>query len=771
MDKSGVGKIPRRSSTRGVATIKAAEPIKPQLNADRVWLWVIPALIFLTVLAMGFVLQQVLNRNWQLEQESQLDEAGSVHAILLERQLSRYTVAAHLLGHKIRETNGDTGDFEAYANRVIEEIGGIANLQLAPNGIITHIHPLKGHEKALGYDIISNQFLQPGSMKAIESQRLTVIGPLNLVQGGTGILGRYPVFLPDGEGGEKFWGLVSALIMLDDFLAASQLDYLTDQGYVYRLWRIATETGQKAVFAGVADQELTPPVVTTTVNLPNEEWFLDVAFATPIGHYPGYLSGITVTALLSVVLAWLAWFYLRLPERLRSEVKTKTRQLETLAFYDQLTGLPNRKLFLDRLTHAIHRQQRTQRPFALFYIDLDGFKLINDSLGHQIGDRLLEEVANRLALNIRKSDTAARIGGDEFTVLLVDIQPPTDVGLLARHLLSELAKPASIDNHTLSITVSIGITLCPHDGSDADRLLNNSDLAMYRAKNLGKNNAQFFSESLHQEIAKRQDLVDTLSVALEHNELFPVYHPVLSRTTGKVVAVEALLRWQPPGQDLVLPVDFLSATEDSGLIIRLGEHVLRQAVEEIRLVNQGRGANRIGLSVNLSARQFRHPDLGDLLTRVLNSTGLEPCLLSLEIDESNFAFHNTETGNILNRLKSCGINLVVDHFVTGHAPLRQLKEPPVRAVKIDFSLISNIHTNQDNFTIVSAIIAMAHSMKVDAIAQGVETVAQLEALDSIGCELVQGFLFGKPVAARELPELIRQIESRWHNNDPTTHNS
>lgn len=748
-----------------MATIKAAKPISPRQHSGKVRLWVIPGLIFFAVLIMGYVLQQILDKNWQLEQESQLDEAGSVHAILLERQLSHYTVAAHLLGHKVRESNGEIDDFEAYASRVIKEIGGIANLQLAPKGVISRIYPLKGHEKALGYDIIANRYLNPGSMKAIASHRLTVIGPIELVQGGTGILSRYPVFLPDGQGGETFWGLVSALILLDDFLAASQLDYLTDQGYVYRLWRMAPETGQMAVFAGVKDRELTPPVVTTTVNLPNEEWFLDVAFATPLAHYPGYLSGIAVAALLSAVLAWLAWFYLRLPERLRTEVEIKTRQLEAMAFYDQLTGLPNRKLFLDRLIHAIHRQQRTQRPFALLYIDLDGFKLINDTLGHQIGDRLLEEIASRLAFNIRKSDTAARIGGDEFTVLLMDIEPPTDVGLLARNLLGELAKPVTIENHTLTTTVSIGITLCPHDGRDAERLLNNGDLAMYRAKNLGKNNVQFFSESMNQEIAKRQALVDTIAAALEKGELFPVYHPVFSRSTGKVVAVEALLRWQPPGQDLVLPVDFLAATEDSGLIISLGERMLRQAIEEMQAINQGRGSDRIGLSVNLSRRQFRHPDLGDLVSQSLNGTDLDPGLLTFEIEESNFAFNNAETGNILERLKLCGINLSIDRFVTGHAPLRQLKHPPVGAIKIDLSLVADIHTSRECFNIVSAIIAMSRSMELEVIAQGVETTAQLDALTAIGCDLMQGFLFGQPVAARALPELIRQIESRWPSDD------
>ena len=720
---------------------------------------------------MGLILQHSLNTTWRIEQENQLGDAASVHAILLERQLSRYTVAAHLLGHKVRESNGEIADFEAYASRVIKEIGGIANLQLAPGGIITRIYPLAGHEKALGYDIISNQYLRPGSMKAIESQRLTVIGPLDLVQGGRGILGRYPVFLPDDQGGETFWGLASVLILLEDFLAASQLNLLSEQGFQYKLWRIAPETGQKSVFAGVTEQALIAPVVTASVKLPNEEWFLDVAYTSSLGRYPGYYSGIMVAVLLSAVLAWLAWFYLRLPERLRTEVEIKTHQLTNMAFYDQLTGLPNRKLFLDRLTQAIHRQQRTHRSFALLYIDLDSFKLINDTLGHQVGDHLLGELASRLALNIRKSDTAARIGGDEFTVLLTDIQPPTDVGQLARNLLRELGKPAVIDGHTLASTVSIGVTLCPEDGVTADTLLNNGDLAMYRAKTLGKNTVQFFSKALNQEVEKRQELVERIATAMERGELFPVYQPIFSRISAKVVAVEALLRWQPPGQDLVLPVDFLAATEDSGLIVTLGERMLRQAMEEIRIINQGRGEHPVGLSVNLSRRQFRHPDLGNLLSQSIAEGKLSRDLLFFEIDESNFSINNNETAAILKRLEEFGVNLTIDHFVTGHAPLGQLKSPPVRAVKIDLSLISDLTTHRECFTIVSAIFAMCRSMDLQVIAQGVETQDQFDTLAAMGCDFMQGFMLGKPVAARQLPELIRQVESRWQPEHSASQNT
>ena len=717
----------------------------------------IPILILGAALAIGYTVQQVRDSNWRLERHQQLDDVAHIHAILLQRQLAKYTVAAHLLGHQLRENNGELANFEAYADRLIAEIGGITNLQLAPGGVISRIHPLPGHEAALGYDIVTNQYLRGGSMKAIESRTLTVIGPLNLIQGGVGIFGRYPVFLPDGRGGDVFWGLASVLIMLDDFLASTQLGLLTEQGYRYRLWRMAPETGEKTVFAGELEGKLAAPVTTATVSLPNEAWFLDLAFAAPQSHSPGYFIGLALSGLIGAGLAWIAYLYLRLPERLRHQVERQTRQLEAIAFYDELTGLPNRKLFIDRLTQAIHRQHRGGQAFALIYVDLDMFKNVNDTLGHSVGDRLLVAIANRLTDCIRKSDTAARIGGDEFTVLLMDIQPPANVAQLANNLLAVLGAPIEIDNHTIQCTASIGVTLCPDDGEDPEQLLNNGDLAMYRAKQLGKNNVQFFSGAMHDEAERRRVLYDRVVAALAEEALFLVYQPVVSLTTGKVVSVEALLRWRRDGGTVALPAEFIPAIADTNLITQVGQYVIRHAVRDIGAMNRDRRGDPIGLSVNLSSREFNHPDFFEAVRNALGRYSLSPALLTLEIPEAAFSERLTGTRTGLETLGQAGVGLSIDHFGTGYASLRDLRHP-VLAVKIDISLVAGINTDEDTFKLSSAAIAMSHLLGIRVVANGVETPAQLETLQGLGCDMAQGYLFGGPVAPGELPALIRRIE-------------
>ena len=719
----------------------------------------IPILIFAAVVAIGYAVQQIRDSNWDLERRQQLDDVAKVHAILLQRQLAKHTLAAHLLGHQLREHNGEIADFEAYADRLIAEIGGITNLQLAPGGVISRVHPLPGHEAALGYDIVTNQYLRRGSMKAIESRTLTVVGPIPLIQGGVGIFGRYPVFLPDGQGGDRFWGLASVLIMLEEFLASTQLGLLTEQGYHYRLWRLAPETGEKAVFAGVLDEELPPPVVTATVDLPNEQWFLDLTFATPEAHGPGYFTGLAISGLVGAVLAWIAYLYLRLPERLREQVAGQTRQLEAMAFHDELTGLPNRKLFIDRLTQAIHRQRRGGQGFALIYVDLDMFKAVNDSLGHSVGDRLLITIAERLTASIRKSDTAARIGGDEFTVLLMDIQPPADVAQLAANLLDTLRAPIQIDDHSIQCTASLGVTLCPDDGDDPEQLLNNGDLAMYRAKQLGKNTIQFFSTALHREAERRRAQYHGLVAALAGEALFLVYQPVFSFASGKVVSVEALLRWRRDGDRVAMPAEFIPAIADTNLITQIGQYVVRHAVEDITALNRERPGEPLGLSVNLSSREFNHPDFFAAVRTALAESGFSPALLTLEIPEAAFSDRLAGSRIGLDALGQAGVGLHIDHFGTGHASLRDLRHP-VLAVKIDATLVAGLTSDRDTFRLSAAAIAMSHLLGIQVVANGVETPTQLETLEALGCDMAQGYLFGGPVPLKELAALIRRIEDQ-----------
>lgn len=713
----------------------------------------IPCLVFIIVFGLGFVAQQLLDRNWRLERRDLLDEAARVHTILLQRQLGRHTVAAHLLGHHLRENGGHIDNFVDYADRLMAEIGGIANLQLAPGGVISQIHPPEGHEAAIGYDILGNNYLRSSTLRAIESRTLTVVGPIDLIQGGKGILGRYPVFLPDGQGGETFWGLASALIRLDDFIAASQLSLLRELGLNYRLRYFDDGLGREVVFAGENTRPLPEPVVTAQVSLPNEEWHLDVAFARPLGHSPFYYPGLLLTALVAGVLAWISYLYLKLPGQLRREVAIKTQQLREMAFHDELTGLPNRKLLIDRLNQAIHRQQRNGEGFALLYIDLDLFKVINDTLGHQVGDKLLVKIANRLTSHIRKTDTAARIGGDEFTLLLMDVHSANEVADVATHLLARLREPVVVDSHSLFCTASIGVALCPEDGSDPEVLLDHGDLAMYRAKELGKNTVHFYSQALNQAAELRRELYSNLSNALAGDQLFLVYQPVISLATGRVTSVEALLRWRLDDGGVMLPGEFLSVIADSPLMSALGEFVVRRATEEITRVNRTR-PHPIGLSINVTDKEFIHPGFADLVGRALGESLHEPPSMFFEITESTLANGGGETRDRLDDLRRKGVGIYLDRFGTGAVRIPDLK-PPIIAVKLDAKVLAA------SDRVPSAVIAMCHLLGIQVVAQGVENLAELRALQAMGCDLAQGYLVCPPVAAEELAGEIQRVESEW----------
>jgi diguanylate cyclase (GGDEF)-like protein/PAS domain S-box-containing protein len=432
-----------------------------------------------------------------------------------------------------------------------------------------------------------------------------------------------------------------------------------------------------------------------------------------------------------------------------TERKTVEEHIEYQAYHDALTGLPNRRLFRDRLTVALAHARRLKHPLAVMFLDLDRFKVVNDTLGHSVGDEFLKVVATRLQAALREEDSVARMGGDEFTVLLADLKTSNDAAKIAQKVLETVAQPLPIEGTELFLTTSIGIALFPSDGDTAEALLANADHAMYRAKDAGRNSYQMFTPAMNSRALERLSLESDLRHALGRNELELYYQPQINIATGRITGVEALLRWNRPGFGLVGPKEFIPVAEETRLIVPIGEWVLHEACRQAKAWEQGRQSS-FRMAINLSPRQFQHSDLPQLIGAALALSGLAPASLELEITESLAMQNTTRTIATLHRLREMGVQIAIDDFGTGHSSLNYLRSFPIDSVKIDQEFVQEIEASAADRAIVSAVIGMARGLRLRVTAEGVETERQLNFLREQGCEEVQGFLFGEPVPASAL---------------------
>jgi diguanylate cyclase (GGDEF)-like protein/PAS domain S-box-containing protein len=434
-------------------------------------------------------------------------------------------------------------------------------------------------------------------------------------------------------------------------------------------------------------------------------------------------------------------------QRLEIEVgerKMAEQRARHLADHDPLTGLPNRRLLEDRLTQALALSYRNRKQTAVMFVDLDRFKTINDSLGHAVGDLLLKEVALRLVNQLRTGDTICRIGGDEFVVVLPEIKRASDAAQVAQKVIEELSRPIPADERELTVTPSIGIAVFPDDGRDAETLIRNSDAAMYHAKEKGRANYQFFTAAMNQAASRRIALESGLRRALGKDELRVHYQPLVDARTGRVSGHEALVRWQHPERGLVPPAEFIQLAEETGMILKLGEWVLREACRWATFIGVERGLH---IAVNLSPRQFNDPKLVQVVAAALQETGLPARLLELEITEATAMQHSDIALGTLKKLKQLGVSISIDDFGTGYSSLSYLKRFPVDKLKVDRSFTTEIPGDADQCAIVSAIVALAHALDIQVIAEGVETDAQRDFLRDCGCDYLQGYLTGKPADA------------------------
>src|ERR1700722_12812863 len=434
--------------------------------------------------------------------------------------------------------------------------------------------------------------------------------------------------------------------------------------------------------------------------------------------------------------------------------KVAEERVQFLAYYDALTGLPNRTLLQDRLEKALAAARRQKNKLALLYLDLDRFKDINDSLGHSVGDLFLQEVAERLKRWGRQQDTVGRLGGDEFLIMLTDAKDIPDAAVAAERLMDAMTTEFVVQGHSLNIGCSIGISIFPEHGADADTLIKNADAAMYSAKANGRNNFRFFTEEMNAQVVERLTLEKSLRLALDKKELFLMYQPQMDMATGKVVGLEALLRWQHPKFGLVPPDRFIRLAENSGLILPIGEWVLRTACSQARTW-QEEGFPKVTVAVNVSAIQFRQEGFCRLIRKVLDETGLAPQYLELELTESLLLANADLMLAVVQKLKAMGLTLAIDDFGIGYSSFGYLRQFQVSKLKIDRSFIRDVAVNPDDAAITAAIISMAKSLKLRVIAEGVETEEQMSFLRAHHCDEIQGYYFSKPLTADKIADKLR----------------
>jgi diguanylate cyclase (GGDEF)-like protein/PAS domain S-box-containing protein len=1026
---------------------------------------------FFAAAALGTIFASLALHVHTLSRQKDAEVTAANQSSALEERLERSLSSTYALAAVLRQGNGRIARFEELAGEMLHIYGGIASLQLAKDGVVSEVAPLKENAKALGHDLLSDPSRNKEALLAVQSHALTLTSPLELLQGGLAVIGRLPVYLPDDSGRDAFWGFTIAVIRIPDLLASSGLPALARDGYRYKLSYAPTAEEPHIAFAQSDAQPMNSPVA-RTIAIPNGHWYLAIEPAQGwVDPLAPVLAGITVF-LLALCTAWVAhttfkqplilrrrveqrtselahsnqalsleiaqrkraqdeaqhlsqmysalsrtngaivrigdrdklleeicrtavehggfvlarialknpddgrwhwvarcgedvnlphcddmmpnlldtgsvrgngnilkicsdinadnvcplcpaaeaagfrshavlqlrqddrtvglfslyanerdyidekqlklldemvsdvsfaldniereanrrktedklrklslaveqsasaimitdrdgiieyinpWFtrisgylpeeiigktpnilkapethpetYKRLWETLLSgkewtgelhntnkngelywcletisplkndageithyvavtedisERKQNEQTIRHLAFHDALTGLPNRRLFNDRLHQAVVSRQRRNGGFALMLLDLDRFKTVNDSLGHDTGDALLKAVGERLLSCTRAGDTLARMGGDEFALLVLDIDHPEDVAHLARKLTSVLEEPFQLYGHEIFATTSIGITMFPTDAGDADALVKNADIALYRAKDLGRDNFQFFTEDMNAAMLQRLQLETSMRWAVERGEFMLHYQPQIDVGSGEIHSCEALIRWRHPDLGMVPPSQFIPLAEESGLISQIGEWILRTACKQAKDWELAGCPTRI--AVNLSARQFHQGNLAELIGSLLSEFDLRASLLEVEITEGTVMSDSTQTLSMLDELHAMGVQISIDDFGTGYSSLAYLKRLPIQVLKIDQSFVRDIHTDADDRAIVTAVIALAHSMKLKVVAEGVETREQLAFLSEHGCDIVQGYLFSKPVSAEDASALLQ----------------
>jgi len=700
---------------------------------QKTWL---PALLGAVVFLSGWYAVHLSARLGTHERYKQTAQVLSAQAAEIERRLSNTLTSTYILAHELMRTDGEFDTFKDVATNVLLMIPGISNLQLAPQGVIEQIHPLVGNEKAIGHNILLDDARRDEARLAIERKSLTLAGPFELIQGGVAVIGRKPVFL-NRDGADYFWGFTSALILLDDLLNDIGLQELVETNTHYQLSRIHPQTGKLDVFAGNAGTDF-KPTHEVDIIVPNATWVLQAQ-----QHSNGISSstwmGYVMTLIATLLTIALSYKFVREPSRLRRLVREQTADLHYLAYHDSLTRLPNRRGFMDLLENCIAQAIANEKPLTVMLIDLDLFKEVNDTLGHQMGDLLLQTVATRLQDCTYEVLSLSRWGGDEFIAILpYELQGPDCLGV-ANCIKSRLAKPLQLGDERVTVSASIGMAALDSDTRDAASMLKCADLAMYESKKSQRGGYAHYSIEIQLREQRRLELKQLLRGAISREELQLYFQPIVCADTGSINKAEALIRWFSPELGPVNPDELIPVAEQAGLISDIGEWVFQQAVGRVKKWQRLYCPN-MQVSINVSPTQLLSDKLAQRWIDCMAASNLATESILVEITETVMLDNGEETHRQINKLLDLSY------------------------IKIDRMFIKSLPDSTNDLTLCEAIVTIARQMQLKVVAEGIEKQSQRELLARMGASYLQGYLFSSPLPAADFESVLQaQTQDQRHD--------
>ncbi|AEF55722.1 bifunctional diguanylate cyclase/phosphodiesterase [Marinomonas posidonica] len=721
----------------------------------------IVSIAFCFIVLLGGYWTQSASHSIVHQKSSILNGLSRSQASALERRLASAFTSAKIMSYEVELHNGHSPWFDSYANRLIESIGGIENIQLAPNGIIQKIYPLAGNEKAIGLDIINSTKYHEATQQAIITKKMIAIGPVSLIQGGVAVISRAPIYLNRGQDNESFWGFASSLVYLDHLIAATQLKELEQDGYQYELWRPHNDKEERITLSS-SSAPLSDLKSSSKLILPVGTWTLtisqNIANELEANRFKGYSISFIIGILLSIAL----YALLIQPLKLSKLVKEKTAALQDLAYRDPLTSLPNRRHLHDNLPNTLYKNQLRSRISAFIYFDLDNFKRINDTVGHDIGDQVLVIIADRLNALKGLSDQVVRLGGDEFGILLGNIKSTEEAESFATKILKSVQIPITFNQREFTLSTSLGIAMIPEHGYDLVTIMQNADMALYHAKQLGKNQFSMYTESMKVNTHNSIKAEDDLSQALKNQEFVLYYQPQFDLHTNHIIGAEALIRWNHPEKGLIYPNEFIPVAEKTGQIVELGHWVIETGIAYLAERKEA-GLSDILLHINLASKQLADPYFVCHVEKLLIQYQVPARQLGFEITETDILEDIELAKSLLKSLKKMGVCIAIDDFGTGYSSLAQLKNLPVDLLKIDRNFIKDITEDENDRNIVEAIIAMAHKLNIKVLTEGIETRQQWQMLADFQCNFGQGFYVSRAVAAEAFNKTLPTIHHNEEN--------
>lgn len=703
-------------------------------------------IIFVVIFSACLYFINLSNTNFSQNQRLLLSGIARSQAAEIERSLTLSFTSTQILAHQIALDQDKVSHFDSYASNIMQSIQGIDSIQLAPNGVIKYIYPLAGNEAALGLDILKHPKYREAAELAIKEKRMIAVGPVKLVQGGIAVISRSPIFKDTaGPGANQFWGFASALIYLTPLLESSGIHNLESEGYAISLERQHNDSNEVFEFYRSERSLDASALVQAEITLPSGSWTLSLSHDISNNLTTRTINMMAISILLSSICALSLYGILVRPIELQKEVNNKTLELKELAFKDPLTGLPNRRYLNDHLEDIIQRITEQNKLGAFIYFDLDNFKSINDTIGHDVGDQVLIKIAQRLATHTSDSDVVMRLGGDEFVIAVTEADNIEEIRHKAQTILNCTQQTISINHREFKQSTSLGITLIPHHGSQLLQLMQCADVALYEAKRRGKNQYVIFDESMRQNTIDMHNEELALAKAIDEEQLILHFQPQFDLELNKIIGAEALVRWDHPEKGLVYPDNFIPLAEQSGQILELGNYVIRKSFEYLAH-REKLGLYPILLHINLSSLQLNDPNLVPYVKQMIQQYQIPGHYIGFEITETTLLTDINQAQKTLEQFKLLGICIAIDDFGTGFSSLGQLKNLPVDLLKIDRSFVRDLESDKDDRMMVEAIIAMAHKLDIMVIAEGVETLEQLNMLRSFQCDLGQGYYISRPIA-------------------------